>query len=603
MKSWTDATTLADGTPFESWEKPATYRKTYYVDQKNPVAHDENPGSQDAPFLTINRAAEVLRAGEKVIIRGGLYRESIHPMAGGSGPDAMICYEAADGESVVVSGAVEARRPWQLSHDWNFSAARKMKEEVHFPVYELDIADFDYRGYNPFGMVNVLQDRFWLWHKRIEMDPFFRRRGMILVDGVPMQQCEHPSFVGRAANTFFIHHNGTKIYARMPDDTAPDQHHIEFVIKEQVFAPAILGLGYIHIKGIRFQHAANGFPVPQRGLVSASRGHHFIIEDCIIEGANSVGLDMGNECWNAMPPKGELGYHIVRRNIIRNCGICGFAAIGAPGFLVEDNLFEDIGYQNCEHMYESAGVKVHHCVDMLFRRNVMRRIRHASGFWLDCGNKNNRISGNLFYDIHSRAAAVHFEGTHFANRIDHNIIGILRTQNDPDGLPGWGGTAIQAEGSDYMTVDHNLVFDCENDGFYSNPVQMRIIDGRGGIARKHLVRDNIFCDCRRTSVTFHTEHNQLEHNLYANAPRGFIHIGTAPGGAMAADSIPQMRLDLDGARDFIGWELEGREADLDLTFDPETQTLSISRLPETNCGPFGDLEGQITQQIDPRHLV
>ena len=53
------------------------------------------------------------------------------------------------------------------------------------------------------------------------------------------------------------------------------------------------------MKGITFEHAGNGFPVPQRGMVSTNRGNHFIFEDNTFEWANSVGLDIGNEDWGA----------------------------------------------------------------------------------------------------------------------------------------------------------------------------------------------------------------------------------------------------------------------------------------------------------------
>lgn len=48
---------------------------------------------------------------------------------------------------------------------------------------------------------------------------------------------------------------------------------------------------------------ANGFPVPQRGLVSTNRGHHWIIEDNTLLWANGVSLDVGKEDWEAIDPR------------------------------------------------------------------------------------------------------------------------------------------------------------------------------------------------------------------------------------------------------------------------------------------------------------
>jgi hypothetical protein len=89
-----------------------------------------------------------------------------------------------------------------------------------------------------------------------------------------------------------------------------------------------MALGYIKIKGIHFKHAANGFPVPQRGAVSASRGHHWIIEDCIIEDVNSLGVDLGNEMWHTEFRRDTGTSYFPARNIcsqlrdIRTCRDC-----------------------------------------------------------------------------------------------------------------------------------------------------------------------------------------------------------------------------------------------------------------------------------------
>ena len=51
----------------------------YFVDQNNPQASDENPGTEDLPWKTINHAAEVLQAGDTVLVRGGVYNVGSSP--------------------------------------------------------------------------------------------------------------------------------------------------------------------------------------------------------------------------------------------------------------------------------------------------------------------------------------------------------------------------------------------------------------------------------------------------------------------------------------------------------------------------------------------
>lgn len=96
---------LPDGKEFLTWEKTFKFSKTYHVDKNNPVASDNNPGSEELPWQTINNAAGKLMPGEHVVIHEGIYREKIIPKRGGAGPDAMISYEGAEGENVVIRGS------------------------------------------------------------------------------------------------------------------------------------------------------------------------------------------------------------------------------------------------------------------------------------------------------------------------------------------------------------------------------------------------------------------------------------------------------------------------------------------------------------------
>jgi len=66
---------------------------------------DGNTGrSLAAPFRTIQRAADVLNDGDTCYIRGGLYREEVHPAHSGS-PGLPITFEPYNNEAVTISGA------------------------------------------------------------------------------------------------------------------------------------------------------------------------------------------------------------------------------------------------------------------------------------------------------------------------------------------------------------------------------------------------------------------------------------------------------------------------------------------------------------------
>ena len=48
---------LPDGSEFKTWVDEISYSKTYWVDRHHPQVSDENPGTFEAPFKTIGRAA------------------------------------------------------------------------------------------------------------------------------------------------------------------------------------------------------------------------------------------------------------------------------------------------------------------------------------------------------------------------------------------------------------------------------------------------------------------------------------------------------------------------------------------------------------------
>lgn len=109
------------------------------------------------------------------------------------------------------------------------------------------------------------------------------------------------------------------------------------------------------MKGLTYSHAATGAPVPQRGSISSYRGHHWIIEDCIIDWSNAVGIDIGNECWHHEIIKDQpIGHSIIRRCKIYDAGVCGIAGLFASHFLIEDNLIQGTGWQRMELSWEAA---------------------------------------------------------------------------------------------------------------------------------------------------------------------------------------------------------------------------------------------------------
>ncbi len=593
---------LPYGNTFSFWENTTRVSNTYYVDVNHPNASDDNEGTRDAPFLTVNKAASMVKAGEKVMIMPGTYRECVVPVHGGNSPDKMIIYEAAEQGAVIIKGSYELNpKRWEKGKGWQYG--RSGQEEN---VWQYDLEGEMFMGYNPFGMMNILHDREWLQHnENVKMWPHFKRRGMLFIEGIPALQVEkvwNMGNVGKDTICFWVEHNGMRIHVRFPENTSPADYTIEATNKEQVFAPTEYGLGYIHLKGIHFMHAGNGFPVPQRGLVSASRGHHWIIENCTIEWANSLGVDIGNEMWGTTTNNKQHG-HIFRGNIVRNCGVSGLQGMYIKKALIEDNLFENIGWQDAELAFESGGIKLHKTKHTLIRRNVFRDISYASGLWLDYeSSKNTRVTNNVFANIITARGAIYVEVSHEHCRIDHNVFYNLHSLYWVSGDYGAGGSAFYTDGSDSILFENNLAFNIENSGYGAYLNATRIVNKRGGITRYHQVQNNIFADCRKHHLEFANEHNFANNNVYSNPDGGYIKIG---------NPLPSLLLNQEAVQKMYGWEkegivLSGKNA-LQFEFDTDNLIFTItgdalSEIQKSGIGPFRNIS-QINQtNIDPRKL-
>lgn len=107
---------------------------SYYVATSG---SDTAPGTQQQPFRTIQHAAIVARAGDTVVVRTGIYRETVIPTASGTS-DSPITFQAAQDEQVVVSGAdlvpsdgwVKDGEQWYAPWPGDYVSANNQSDQV-----------------------------------------------------------------------------------------------------------------------------------------------------------------------------------------------------------------------------------------------------------------------------------------------------------------------------------------------------------------------------------------------------------------------------------------------------------------------------------------
>lgn len=568
-----DRDRLPDGTRFPLWDDRTVYSREYYVAVDAPGASDDNEGTRDRPLRTIGAAAQRLQPGEKAVIHGGVYRECIRPPRGGDAPERMIAYEAAPGETVVISAAELWTPAACPSSGWRIPPLPDGRT-----VWMADLPEDIFRAYNPFLARNAydhlycygqMQDAAWLQRALL-------RRGAVFLDRTPLRQVFFAHDLAAQDGAFWVEEPGLRLHFRLPGDLPPEQP-LEISAREQTFSPEQEGLGFLRVSGLVMRHAADGLPVPQRGSLSTRRGHHWIVEDCTVEWANGVGMSIGAESWNAQELPG-MGHHIIRRNRIRHCGVCGIAgARGVCWTLLEENCFEHIGHQDLERMYECAGIKFHFARNTLVRDNVFRHLQHAGGIWLDVDNINNRITGNVFADIGTVTAAIYSELNYEPNLIDHNLLWDVR------------GTGIHADCNECVIVAHNLIGRLGAGGAIrcSLGQAARQSSGRTGLCRANQVINNIVLGARPRVEFGRREENVSDGNLYA--------VGDDNCSFHLHYPEPGCYQDLASWQRFFGLDLHSTQATVHAAFDPESLLLTLSvngSLPE--CRQREWLEGQLT---------
>ena len=246
-----------DWNNYVTWKNKTTYSKTYIVNQKHPNTSDGNDGSFDNPLKTINRAAQLVQEGERVLIYSGVYRETIYPKNGGAGEDKMISYEAAPGEHVIVKGSKIFKGTWEqkkvytdiikdttLTYTWSRRTW----------VATMPDSFFD-NDYYPFQLPNILPEEHTLmpWAKLVkDLPPYTSTRARLFENGARMIQLENYGDVVRVPGSFWIDKDGKTIHIHSFDSGNPNKSVIEIGVKEHLLKPQKIGLNYIQIRGLTF---------------------------------------------------------------------------------------------------------------------------------------------------------------------------------------------------------------------------------------------------------------------------------------------------------------------------------------------------------------
>ncbi len=377
--------------------------------------NDGNAGTQAAPYLTINRAAQEAQPGDTVLVHAGLYRETVKPARGGTGETARITYTRAGDGDVVVKGSEEL-------NTWARTSGN---------VWSVTLPNTYFGAYNPYAT----------GHPQGGGGATFPgyNAGDVYLDEQAYSEKPALSDVQAAPNTWYSQVAGTstQIWANF-GSADPNARLAEINVRRQIFAPDAWGLGYITVDGLTVKHAANtysDFPDSptrrQAGAISVNGGLRWIIQNNVIVNARTIGIDigLGNDEWAGNRPgttrtnfreTGKYGSHIVRNNYIGKSGQSGIAGVFSWNSDILYNMIEDTNYRNEFSGAETAPIKVHYMNEGLIKGNYVKNSRggNSAGIWTDWGNQNVRVTGNI---VMNSPWGYYAEAVHGPILVDNNV--------------------------------------------------------------------------------------------------------------------------------------------------------------------------------------
>ena len=411
---------------------------------------DNGDGSEDRPFRTISRAADVAQAGDTVIVHAGEYREWVKPRNGGLSDTRRVTYEAAAGEHVVIKGSERVT-------DW---------EPAGGAVWKATVPNSLFGSFNPFAE-EIAGD--WIVYPA---DVPKKHLGDVYLNGLSfyevssLEEVGNPQLRTEAIDNWTgvldrirnpeqtrlvwyaeVSADATTIWANF-QDADPNAELVEINVRRSVFYPIDNHVDYVTVRGFELAQAACPWTPPtadQPGLIGPNWAKGWIIEDNVIHDAKCSAISIGKEAstgHNYSTTRGDkpgyqyqlesvfaasqtgwdrehVGSHIVRRNTIFDCGQNGIVGhLGCVFSTIEDNHIYNIAVKREFYGYEIAGIKLHAAIDVVIRHN---RIHDCTlGTWLDWQTQGTRLSRNLF---NNNNRDLFVEVSHGPYLVEHNILG------------------------------------------------------------------------------------------------------------------------------------------------------------------------------------
>ena len=400
---------------------------TYHV---APTGDDAASGMADAPFRTIQRAADAAQPGDTVLVRPGVYRERVAPRRGGV-EGKPIVFRSAERHAAIIKGSDVWAPDWRDEGDGIFSAG--LDEALFTDTSHVD-------GANPFRVASSATPwgregrpehaRAKAGDKRFKLTAdanLVYSLGQVFVDGSILRQVPYRKELTDQPGGWWFDADTGRLFLHLPRAAAgpssrPQDHEIEITTRRRIFAPHVRGLGHVTVEGFVLEHCGNQYPCDfwvkekpewqQAGAIGPRSGHHWRFLDNVIRHANGIGIDLGAEgspeanLERPVPghdrdPKAARhppGFHVVEGNHILANGAAGTAGYGGRNLVISRNVIAGnnaLGFTG-QKRWESAGLKLHAPHDSVIEGNIIADNVGRWGLWLDQGaGERSKVLGNV----------------------------------------------------------------------------------------------------------------------------------------------------------------------------------------------------------------
>ena len=410
------------------------FGRTYFVSAGD--LHSPGDGSESRPFTTIQRAIDLARAGDTVLVGPGFYRESLVLSQSGTA-SAPIVFRSAPFGAAVVDGSEPVT---------NFEPA---------PAEIAAASVWFCRSYQPlYCQLPAATITRWTKQGPVGIDQIERcsREDALWLDGRHIDEARTKDEL--RPNSYWLDRKNGGIYVALDRGENISAHVVEGSRRLSLLR-AQPNTSFVQVQGFRFTRAAATFQgtaveigtrTPVAGKTQ-STGRGWIFSDNIVSWGGWSGVQIH-------------GYdHQILRNVIEYNGNQGIGGSGCFNLLLDGNISRLNNWKKIRTGFEGGGGK------FVLSEHVTIRNHEAAynigpGIWFDIDNHSVRIE---HCSVHDNTDGIFIEISHGPTLLTGNVCY----------ANGQGGGIIIGESSN-VVIDHNVL------ALNGAGISLRNLQGRHG---------------------------------------------------------------------------------------------------------------------------